>query len=430
MSKTALIGAIGAVLLIAAIALNFWLNRDVGPEVAQEEPAQEQTAPESGPAAASGDDPATVVVRDEASGASDAPSFDVVRLSPDGDSVFAGRAPPGSTVTILLDGEAIGTVEADERGEWVFLPDRPLSPGSHELALRATLPVDPSEPGEPIEAPEPAEIATAAPSTDSDKETAAAPDAAAPVPHATPEAAGGEPAIAAASPDPAQPEPPAPQAAETPAAPTRSIDSDQVVVLVVPEADKDIAGRPSREKSQPLAILTPRDGDGASQVLQKPTAVPGGVEAAGAALALDSVDYDIDGRLALRGRGDPGAEIRIYLDTVFVGAAPIAPNGQWLLRPDNAVAPGVYDLRVDQVQDETVTARLNLPFNRAGPILALQSDQLVVVQPGNSLWRIARRTLGSGPRYTTIYEANRSQIGDPDLIYPGQIITVPKKAVN
>ncbi|MDJ0685693.1 MAG: LysM peptidoglycan-binding domain-containing protein [Alphaproteobacteria bacterium] len=429
MSKTALIGAIGAVLLVAAIALNFWLNRDVGPEVAQEEPAQEQPAPESATAATAGDDSATVVVRDDASGASDAPSFDVVRLSPDGDSVFAGRAPPGSTVTILLDGEAIGTVEADERGEWVFLPDRPLSPGSHELALRATLPADPSETAEPIEAPEPAEIATAAPLTEPDEGPAAAP-AAAPVPQATPEAAGDEPAIAATSPEPAQQETPAPQTAERPAAPARSIDSDQVVVLVVPETDKDIAGRPSREKSQPLAILTPRDGEGASQVLQKPTAVPGGVEAAGAALALDSVDYDIDGRLALRGRGDPGAEIRIYLDTVFVGAAPIAPNGQWLLRPDNAVAPGVYDLRVDQVQDETVTARLNLPFNRAGPILALQSDQLVVVQPGNSLWRIARRTLGSGLRYTTVYEANRGQIGDPDLIYPGQIISVPKETVN
>jgi nucleoid-associated protein YgaU len=49
-----------------------------------------------------------------------------------------------------------------------------------------------------------------------------------------------------------------------------------------------------------------------------------------------------------------------------------------------------------------------------------------VVQPGASLWRIARRTYGDGVHYSLIYEANQSQIRDPDLIYPGQIFTVPQ----
>ncbi|MCK5276640.1 MAG: LysM peptidoglycan-binding domain-containing protein, partial [Alphaproteobacteria bacterium] len=51
---------------------------------------------------------------------------------------------------------------------------------------------------------------------------------------------------------------------------------------------------------------------------------------------------------------------------------------------------------------------------------------LVVVQPGNSLWRLARRTLGEGTRYTVIYQANRDRIRDPDLIYPGQVFEVPR----
>ena len=50
----------------------------------------------------------------------------------------------------------------------------------------------------------------------------------------------------------------------------------------------------------------------------------------------------------------------------------------------------------------------------------------VVVQPGNSLWRIARRTYGAGMRFTLLYEANKDQIRDPDLIYPGQLFVVPK----
>ena len=48
-----------------------------------------------------------------------------------------------------------------------------------------------------------------------------------------------------------------------------------------------------------------------------------------------------------------------------------------------------------------------------------------VVQPGNSLWRIARRLYGKGVHFTIIYEANRTEIEHPDLIYPGQIFTTP-----
>ena len=50
---------------------------------------------------------------------------------------------------------------------------------------------------------------------------------------------------------------------------------------------------------------------------------------------------------------------------------------------------------------------------------------IVTVQPGFSLWRIARETYGEGVLYVKVFEANRDQIRDPDLIYPGQIFTVP-----
>ena len=50
----------------------------------------------------------------------------------------------------------------------------------------------------------------------------------------------------------------------------------------------------------------------------------------------------------------------------------------------------------------------------------------VTVQPGYSLWRIARENYGEGVLYVQVYEANRDKIRDPDLIYPGQIFTVPQ----
>lgn len=44
---------------------------------------------------------------------------------------------------------------------------------------------------------------------------------------------------------------------------------------------------------------------------------------------------------------------------------------------------------------------------------------------GDNLWMISRRIYGQGKRYPLIYAANRAQIRDPDLIYPGQILVVP-----
>lgn len=48
------------------------------------------------------------------------------------------------------------------------------------------------------------------------------------------------------------------------------------------------------------------------------------------------------------------------------------------------------------------------------------------VKSGDSLWAIAKKLLGSGSRYTEIYELNKSIIGsNPNLIYPGQTFTIP-----
>jgi nucleoid-associated protein YgaU len=95
------------------------------------------------------------------------------------------------------------------------------------------------------------------------------------------------------------------------------------------------------------------------------------------------------------------------------------------------VEPGIYSMRVDQVEQAgKVASRLEMPFSRAKPEdLKFGPDgRSVVVQPGNSLWRIARHIYGEGLRYTEIYRANQAQIADPDLIYPGQIFSVPQEA--
>jgi len=66
-----------------------------------------------------------------------APSFDVVRVNPQGEAVIAGRAAPGAEVRVLDGDREIGRVTADRNGEWVLVPKEPLPPGSHQLTLSA-----------------------------------------------------------------------------------------------------------------------------------------------------------------------------------------------------------------------------------------------------------------------------------------------------
>ncbi len=51
--------------------------------------------------------------------------------------------------------------------------------------------------------------------------------------------------------------------------------------------------------------------------------------------------------------------------------------------------------------------------------------QVITVQPGFTLWGIAQDMMGQGEMYVQVYEANKDQIRDPDLIYPGQVFTLP-----
>lgn len=296
-----------------------------------------------------------------------APSFDVVRVAPDGATVMAGRAAPGSEVTVTDGGTAVASAKADQRGEWVMLPDKPLPPGARELNLTETRP-----------------------------------------------------------------------GAETP------VPADKVVVVMVPDpapkpaaesaAQNAPAPAPAPTPTAPVAVAVPRDGlagapptMGGSSVLQAPPVPDNGAPAPPGGVSVETMDYDPVGRVALGGRAAPNSAVQLYLDNILVGSAHTDPKGNWRLTPEKLIDPGVYTLRADQVaQGGKVVARAELPVQVSAMPAASTDGRNVVVQPGNSLWRLARRTYGDGMLYTTIYTANREQIRNPDLIYPGQIFALPQ----
>jgi len=270
-------------------------------------------------------------------------------------------------VTVVDRGDEVGRTTANRRGEWVLVPPEPLPPGDRELSLSASC---------------------------------------------------GD-------------------------APT--LNSDRVVVVVVPEPSVEVAGREDEAPAQPLALAVPREGAGTTTVLQMPApagetqgaaATAVGSAAAGAVVAatgdvdqltLDVIDYGSSGHLALSGSAPAGERVQVYIDNSLLGSAKSGDDGRWSLVPERDVPPGLYQLRVDQVRpDGSVVARVELPFLRGEPLTDLPDGRLVVVQPGNSLWRIARRTYGTGIQFAVIYDANKDQIRDPDLIYPGQVFTLPR----
>jgi len=336
MNQPLFIAGVGGVIVTATISLSylFWKEAvDTGP---QAEHAAASTAPQSVPEA-------TADLQD-ASADFGSTSFDVVRIDPKGDAVMAGRARPGSTVIIMDSDKIIGRVSADNRGEWVFVPEKPLEAGTLRLSLETR-----SE--------------------------------------------GQEPEHSASD-----------------------------VVLVVPEKGKDIAGRETTEDTQALALKVPRTGGGASTVLQRPKATR---KISG--LFVDNVDYDDQGHLGISGRAASGARVQLYLNGRFIGRAEGDVNNRWSLTPDSTVTPGLYTIRVDNVDAEgRVLARVSTTFSRAQPLANMRPGSFVVVQPGNSLWRLARRAYGSGTSYTVIFGANTDQISNPALIYPGQIFALPK----
>lgn len=555
MKRILVVGMVGVALLVAALVLTFTLDDDghVGEvrQVVREavtparppEPAPQEapTTADRGPAVV---DPSPSTEASPAVEASPrAPSFDLVRVDSEGDAVIAGRAAPDAEVTIRSGDEVIGSVRADRNGEWVFIPDRALEPGSRELSLEARNPngevlvssdvvvlaiPEPragAAPGErerplivampreelgpsrvlqlpaarPAERAEPPEavrdhpasavrVETPAPVAEADEaarvsasadvqpdrrdvaardepppptERSTPPDepvrvaeAAGPLPDS--EAGGAAPVVSDWPPVTRDEERPsditavADAPAEAPAPADRVAAAESEAVARAPTAPTEpVRDRPPDRPAPPEQIATapavtepptPIPADPPEPVATAPAvteppepvaterlvAVPSEVVPRDGDLGVATVDYDEAGRIALSGVAEPDARVVVMLDQTQIGEATADAAGRWTLRPERDVAVGDYVLIARQIApDGSETARIRLPFTRAGPIDDLPAGQIVVVQPGNSLWRIARRTYGAGIRYTTIYEANQAQIRDPDLIYPGQIFSLP-----
>ena len=346
---------LGGAVVAAAIVVNDAYSPGTTPIVPVDRPPMAAAAPAPAPAPApAGGTPSSTAGLHEAEHAGGAPVFDLIRVAPDGHTVIAGQAEPGSRV-VIFDGDApLGDVDADVRGEWVFLPPAPLQPGEHRLGLTA-------------------------------------------------EAAGRPPVM-----------------------------SRNLMVVVVPEPGEDIAGRTARLRDQPLAMEVSRSGLGPATVLQGPREPETALT-----LSIDAVDHDVAGGITLSGSAPADAVVAVYVANRPAGQAIADASGHWILRSD-AVHSGDSVVRADQLGPHgAVVARVTVPFSNPPGVATRASaatragtgdaSPLVEVEAGQNLWRIARNVYGAGQAYTIIYEANRNEIQDPNLIYPKQVLKLPER---
>ena len=446
------------------------------------------------------------------------PEFDVVRVAPDGDTVIAGRAAPGSTISLIVDGEEVANTIADGTGNFVALFDVPNSDAPRLIELSATDPngettvssqsviitpsqpqvaaVEPEAPADPsnedlgdpagpgteavnvaeADSTEPTddgaivdtvEVAIDSGSADADIEPGQDESATdgevaelevvvedtstkdveidpqSEVATIVAETADDEPAAGEVTGQPPEdkpnlesadleaPEQVEPEADET--APTVAVaePSDDEAAPVT-AATEDV---PTQEEPQSPGVLLAGD-DGSVTVIQSP-GNPVSPDAL-TNIVIDTISYDAEGEVAIAGRGAGAGFVRIYVDNRPVKTERIAEDGSWRAALPE-VDSGVYTLRIDEVDESgEVTSRVETPFKKEEPEALAEAIEtarqtgtegpitLVTVQPGFTLWGIARRNYGEGIQYVQIYEANKDQIRDPDLIYPGQIFTIPK----
>ncbi|MCG7392638.1 LysM peptidoglycan-binding domain-containing protein [Microvirga sp. ACRRW] len=331
-----------------------------------------------------------------------APSFDLVRIEPNGESVIAGRAAPGATIELLRGDQVHARGVADASGLFAIVPPA-LPPGSHQVVLQSIAPD-----GVRQRSPQTVTVVI--------------------------DAAQKRPLVTLTTPDQptvvlSNPEPPEPQVAqkepEPPAKP------DEPAQQPAPQPQQQANANP-----EPPAQPAPRP-----------------------EIKIVSVEAE-NGKLFVSGLSAPGATVRLYLNETLIAPGGAGSDGKVSFSIGSGVRPGDYRIRLDDVDPVSgqVKSRAEVGFNvpeqiaaapetPAAPDASAQSQpapkpatdaqiaaagtvvipniNTAIISKGDNLWRISQRIYGEGLRYTVIYGANKDQIRNPNLIYPGQVFVLP-----
>ena len=317
---------------------------------------------------------AVVTTEAEESVKSDAPLpeliIDIARVQPDGMAVFAGKGAPNGTIFITEAGQVLAQNGIDDNGEWVVLPEAPLSAGAHLLELEMI-----TTDGRRVRAD--ISLVVEISVTKDEKPLVAI------VPQSDEEA---------------------PRILQAP---------EELAVANVP-AD----GGEETSQTDAKPIVTEEEAETVAALLGQEDIF----------VQIGSLSWRDETTLAVHGVASGGARITGEIGNIALMSEDLPDNGRWTVLADgNPFAEGVaQNLTIRLLDDEGATlATTSLMISQDQLRSGLDGSLMVVVHKGDALWRIAYRSYGRGVRYVDIFKRNQDKINDPDLIYPNQIFAVP-----
>jgi nucleoid-associated protein YgaU len=187
------------------------------------------------------------------------------------------------------------------------------------------------------------------------------------------------------------------------------------------------------------------------------SALPAGAAAPSKpAVVFKTVDYELSGAgsgtVTITGTSEPRAAIVLYYGKERVAEARADGSGNWRVQVAKTLGMGQHSFRAERAgapAGTTVAAVISIEraepqpapspsapevaARGAVPQVALTNGQasgtvakeIYTIRRGDTLWAIAKRYLGSGLRYTAIFQDNRGIISNPNLIHPQQEVSIP-----
>ena len=291
--------------------------------------------------------------------------IEVVRIGPDGSAVFAGRGSAAADIHIFEQDNILAQTKVSPSGEWVAIADSPLSPGNHLIIVEMRT-VD----GQVIRADRAVVVELAASGADK------------------------------------------PLVALVPMTEQAEAELIQAPDELVAEPEQVIAGEGTEAQAEDLSPEV-------AALLVEP-----------ARLQLLTLSWADDRILQINGSSAGGQSVRGALNNRPFVARLDAETGNWTAQIDTTGLNASAAQLLSQLLDETgeVVAARQIDFDFAQLDIGRDGSEMVVIEKGDMLWRIAYRTYGDGIRYLDIVKRNQGRISDPDLIYPAQIFALPDAA--
>ena len=213
--------------------------------------------------------------------------------------------------------------------------------------------------------------------------------------------------------------------------------ADQAVIVELASSGQDtplVALVPMTEQAEVKLIQTPGTLTNRNQTVQKALDTNDlnqelkAVLVKPAGLSVLTLSWASQDNLFIKGRSSGGAAVRGLLNDRVFRADHDADSGDWTatLRLDGLSGKAVRLVTHLLNTDDEIMISRQLDFNLDQLDVGRDGSEMIIIEKGDMLWRIAYRTYGDGIRYLDIVKRNKERIADPDLIYPAQIFALPE----